>query len=370
MRAAHVWYLVWKELRCLWRDPVMMCLIVYSFSVSIYAAATAMPGAVTKATIAFVDQDHSALSHRLMDAFYPPLFLPPVTIEWPEMDRRMDLGVDTFAVVIPSHFERDILAGRHTSVQLNVDATRLSQAVSGTGYAQAILSGEVQNFMRRPYDLPGPEVNLALRLRFNPAGEKTGFGALMELVNSITMLAIVLTGAALIREREHGTVEHLLVMPLTPLEIVLSKVLAMGGVVWVCAALSLRWVVLEWLNVPIEGSLGLFLSGTALHLFAATSMGVFLATIARSMPQIGVLLLLVLLPLEILSGGMTPRESMPKWVQWMMLAAPTTHDVALSQAILFRGAGLSVVWPHLLALALIGSVLFALSLARFRQTMQ
>ena len=369
MRAAHVGYLVWKELRCLWRDPIMVCLIVYSFTVSIYAAATAMPGAVTKATIAFVDQDHSVLSRRIQDAFYPPLFVAPVTIEWSDMDQRMDLGVDTFAVVIPPNFERDILTGRQTSIQLNVDATRLSQAISGTGYAQAIISGEVQHLLPQASDPPHPKVDLALRLRFNPAGEKIGFGALMELVNSITMLAIVLTGAALIREREHGTVEHLLVMPISPVEIVLSKVLAMGAVVWVCAGLSLRWVVLAWLNVAMEGSLSLFLGATALHLLAASSMGVFLATIARSMPQMGVLLLLVLLPLEILSGGMTPRESMPELVQFVMLAAPTTHHVALSQAILFRGAGFSVIWPHLLALCLIGTTLFALSLARFRKTM-
>ena len=129
------------------------------------------------------------------------------------------------------------------------------------------------------------------------------------------------------------------------------------------------FVVQGVLRVPIEGSVALFLAGAALHLFATTSMGIFLATLARSMPQFGLLLMLILLPLQMLSGGTTPRESMPELVQQIvMLAAPTTHFVAAGQAILFRGAGLDVVWPQFLALAAIGAVLFAFSLARFRKT--
>ncbi len=128
------------------------------------------------------------------------------------------------------------------------------------------------------------------------------------------------------------------------------------------------FVVQGLLAVPIEGSLALFLAGAALHLFATTSLGIFLGTIARSMPQFGLLLMLVLLPLQMLSGGTTPRESMPEIVQYLMLAAPNTHFVMLAQAILYRGAGLAVVWPQFVAIAAIGSVLFGLALARFRST--
>jgi ABC-2 type transport system permease protein len=182
------------------------------------------------------------------------------------------------------------------------------------------------------------------------------------------MLSIVLTGAALIREREHGTVEHLLVMPVTPFEIMTSKVWAMGLVVLVATAFALTAVVQGWLSVPIQGSLGLFLVGAALHLFATTSMGIFLGTVARSMPQFALLLMLVLLPLQMLSGGSTPRESMPELVQLVMFAAPNTHFVMLAQAILYRGAGFAAVWPQFLAITAIGVVLFSLSLSRFRRT--
>jgi len=194
------------------------------------------------------------------------------------------------------------------------------------------------------------------------------FGSVMELVNSITMLSILLTGAALIREREHGTIEHLLVMPLTPFEIMMAKVWSMRLVVIVAATASLVFIVKGAPAVPIEGSITLFVVGMALHLFATTSMGIFLGAVARLMPQMGLLMIITLLPLEMLSGGSTPRESMPQFVQDIMLAAPTTHFVALAQAILFRGAGIGIVWPRFAALIVIGGAFFLMALSRSRKT--
>jgi ABC-2 type transport system permease protein len=243
----------------------------------------------------------------------------------------------------------------------------MTQAFAGSGYVQSIVMGEVDAFVRRyRADAPSP-VDLILRSRFNASLTVSWFSAVIELVNNITMLSIILTGAALIREREHGTIDHLLAMPVSPLEIMTGKVWAMALVVLAACILSLLVVVRGWLGVPIQGAIPLFLAGTGVHLFATTSMGVFLGTIARSMPQFGMLIILVLIPLEMLSGGQTPRESMPEIVQFLMLAAPTTHFVALSQAILFRGAGIETVWPEFVWMALIGGLLFALALARFRQ---
>ncbi len=270
---------------------------------------------------------------------------------------------------IPANFQRDVLAGHQPVVQLNVDATRMSQAFAGSGYVQQMVSDEVNAFVRRYRVVDSLPVELALRLRFNPALERAWFGALNEIINIITMLAIILTGAALIREREHGTIEHLLVMPVTPSQIMLSKIWSMGLVVLFASALSLAFVVQGALQVPVQGSVALFLAGAALHLFAMTSMGIFMATLARSMPQFGLLFVLVLLPLQMLSGGTTPRESMPLLVQNLMLTAPTTHFVQLGQAILFRGAGLEVVWPQFLALLLIGTLFFVIALGRFRRTL-
>ena len=365
---ANIYRLGVKELWSLWRDPMLLVLIVYVFTFAVYTSATAMPDTLHKTPIAIVDEDDSPLSQRIVSAFYPPQFITPQVISMAEVDPGMDAGRYTFALHIPQGFQRDVLAGRAPRLQLNVDATRMSQAFTGSGNVQQIVIGEVNEFVQRQRGTAAAPVDIAVRARFNPALEKGWFGALNSIINQITMLSIILTGAALIREREHGTIEHLLVMPVNPTEIMLSKVWSMGLVVLVASALSLGLVVRGILDVPVEGSVPLFFAGAALHLFATTSMGIFMATIARNMPQFGMLMVLTILPLQMLSGGATPRESMPELVQNIMLVAPTTHFVELGGAILFRGAGIEVVWKQFLWLVVIGAALFAGSLARFRKT--
>lgn len=367
-RISNVVRLGVKELWSLWRDPALLLLIVYTFTAALYFAATAAPEGLRRAAIAIVDEDGSALSARIAGAFYPPRFAPPARIAPGEADAALDSGNYTFVLDIPPDFQRDVLAGRAPRIQLAIDATRMSQAFTGNGTIQQIVLGEVAEFVRRyRADVP-PAVDVTIRQRFNQSLDPSWFGSVMELANNITMLSIILTGAALIREREHGTIEHLLVMPVTPTEIMLSKTWAMGLIVLAAAVVSLAVVIRAALGVQIQGSLALFLLCAALHLFATTSMGIFMATVARSMPQFGLLLMLTLIPLQMLSGAVTPRESMPDPVRWLMSLAPTTHFVDLSQAILFRGAGLAIAWPSMLALAAIGAVLFGLSLARFRKT--
>ena len=368
IRANNVFRLGIKELWSLVRDPMMLVLIAYTFTVSIYIAATAMPESLHNAPIAIVDEDGSPLSARIVSSFYPPHFMTPALVSLADVDAGMDGGHYTFVLDIPPNFQRDVLTGRAPGVQLNVDATLMSQAFTGNVYIQQIVASEVNEFVQHYRSQAAPAVDMVLRMRFNPNLEQAWFGSLMEIINNVTMLSIILTGAALIREREHGTIEHLLVMPVKPSEIMLAKIWSMGLVVLAAAMVALVFVVQGLLRVPVQGSVALFILAAALHLFATTSMGIFLATLARSMPQFGMLLVLVLLPLQLLSGGTTPRESMPQLVQNVMLIAPTTHFVSASQAILYRGAGIDVVWPQFLAIVAIGTVLFIASLARFRRT--
>ncbi|RWR12314.1 ABC transporter permease [Paenirhodobacter populi] len=366
MDLANVLQLGIKEIRGLIRDPIMMGLILFSFTFQIYTSATSAVETLNRAPIAVVDEDQSPLSTRIIEAFQPPYFTEPTMISVAEMDRRMDEGLDTFALDIPPGFQRDLLAGKRPEIQLNVDATRMAQAFSGAGYVQSIIAAEIGEFQSRYRADTATAADLVLRARFNPSLNGGWFQAVMGISNSVTLLALILSGAALIREREHGTIEHLLVMPVTPLEIMVSKIWSMSLVVLLGTAFSLV-VMCEWvLGIPLQGSMTLFLAGTALHLFATASLGIFLATVAGTMPQFGLLMMLVLLPLQVLSGAQTPRESMPQIVQDIMLAAPNTHYVILSQSVLFRGAGLDVVWPQMLALAVIGAALFAFSLRHFR----
>lgn len=364
----HVYRLGIKELWSLARDPMMLFLIIFMFTCQIYMAASNLPETLNNVAIAVVDEDDSALSNRIVSAFYPPEFEPPVLISLSEMDQGMDAGNYTFVLDIPPDFQRDLIAGRSPTIQLNVDATRMTQAFTGSGYIQKMILGEVGEYVQGYRINREPQIGLALRMRYNPNLEKSWFGALSEIINNLTMLSIILAGAALIREREHGTIEHLLVMPVTPIEIMMSKIWSMGLVVVISAGISLVVVVQGFLNIPVQGSILLFLCAATLCVIATTSMGIFMATVARSMPQFGMLALLILLPLQLLSGGKTPRESMPIFIQKLMLGAPTTHFVAAGQGILFRGAGFEDVWINFLAMAVIAAVFFMIALNRFRKT--
>ncbi len=362
----NIFHLGVKELFSLRRDPVLLALMVWSFSLSVYTAATGMTHDLHNASIAVVDEDRSQLSRRIIDAFLPPFFQQPQEITYGEIDRGMDSGDYTFVLVFPPRFEADVLAGRRPALQVNIDATAMMQAGIGEGYVSRIISQEVRRYLGYEREAETRPAVLEARYAFNPNVESPWFTSVMQMVNSVTMLSIVLTGAALIREREHGTIEHLLVMPLTPFEIMMAKVWANALVILVGAALCLGLIIEMLLQVPVAGSRSLFFAGLTLYLFFATALGIFLATLARSMPQFGLLFMLVALPMMLLSGGETPIESQPEWLQAVMQAVPSTHFVAFSQAILFRNAGLDVVWPQFALVAGMGALFFTFAAFRFR----
>ncbi len=364
----NIYRLGLKELKSLWADKVLLVLICWAFTGAIYTAATGASQELRNAPIAVVDEDRSPLSQHIVDAFYPPYFRTPLRATLAELDAEMDSGRYNFTLVIPPNFQRDVQAGRKPDVQLNIDATIMSQAFIGATYIKSIALGEVNEYLTGTRDSSFTPITLSTRVRFNPNLTGVWFGGVMEVINNVTMLTIILVGAAFIREREHGTIEHLLVMPLTPFEIMLAKIWANGLAVLVGVSFALSVMVQQVLKVPIAGSLPLFLAAAACYLFAAASIGIFLSTLARSMPQFGLLIILCIIPLLMLSGGVTPRESMPQAVQDVMLAAPTTYFVRLAQGILYRGAGFEVIWGDLLAMTAVGAAFFNLALFRFRRS--
>jgi ABC-2 type transport system permease protein len=244
----------------------------------------------------------------------------------------------------------------------------MSQAFIGSGYIESIFNNEINEYFNRTTETASQPIQLVTHVQFNPNMTGFWFGGVMEIINNINMLTIILVGAAYIREREHGTLEHLLAMPLGPTEIMISKIWANGLAVLIAASVSLIFIIKIVLQVPIAGSIALFIAAAAVYLFSAASIGIFLGTLARSMPQLGLLIFLTIIPLQMLSGGSTPQESMPIWVQNVMKLAPTTYFVRLAQSILYRGAGFSIVWPEFLAIVIIGMVFFFIALGRFRKS--
>lgn len=368
MRLGAIYRLGLKELVSLRYDPVLVLLILYCFTLAIIAPARGVKIQLENASVAVVDEDRSPLTERLTAALQRPYFQPPVSIPATELDRALEAGRFTFVVDFPPRLHADAREGRQPAIQVNVDATAMAMAGAGARYLERVLAEEPLYHLRDEAPAPSPAVTAVTRLAFNPNGDSTWFLAVMQIVNMITLLGILLTGAALIREREHGTIEHLLVMPLSAAEIMLAKIWANGLVILVAASLSLLLVVKGVLGAPGVGSPGLVVLGLAVYLYALTALGIFLATLARTMPQFGLLSIPVFLVMYMLSGANTPLDAMPEVLQRVMLISPTTHIVAYMQSLVFRGAGLDLVWHHLAATLGLGIIAFLLALARFRQT--
>ncbi len=369
-RLRNIFDLGVKEIRSLRRDPVLLFLIVWAFTVGVITPGRgAGDASVHNARIAIVDEDRSSLSERIADAFYPPYFRPPQDVALSAAEPLMDRGEITFVLVIPEAFERDLIAGRPSDVQLLVDATRMKQAGIGAGYIERIVRGEVKEFLEKTRREDSVTAELVVRTKFNPNLVPAGFQGLVALINNTTLLTVLLTGAAVIREREHGTIEHALAMPVTSVEIMLGKLWATALVMTAVVITSLMLVVRGVLDQAIAGSLPLLFTGVVIYLVAATSIGIFLATVARTMPQLGLLAVMVVIPMNMLSGNNTPLEAQPVVLQWLMQLSPSTHFVSVAQAVIFRGATLAEVWVELSVTAGIGVALFLLALLRFRHSM-
>jgi ABC-2 type transport system permease protein len=365
---ANIFWLGIKELRTLGKDVTMILFILYSFGFSVYTQGNGGGETVNNAAIAFVDEDQSRLSRSIAAQFAQPYFQEAKEISAADIDRAMDEGDYTFIVVIPPGFERNTTRGRDTDVQLLVDATASQQAGLGSSYIQNYIGDAVKRHLKQYEDDSALSSDLVVRRAFNPNGTQAWFRAIVGLADQLSMLVIILTGAALLREREHGTIEHLLVMPVNAVEIALAKVWANGLVIVIAFVCSLLFVIEGALQVPIAGSRGLLLLGTAIYVFAAAAIGIFLGTLARTMAQFALLMIMAVMPMMMLSGGMSPVESQPQWIQHVTWFLPSRHYIGFVQSIVYRGADFGIVWKEFATVLVMGTVFLVASLLLFRRS--
>lgn len=365
----NIFWLGIKELRALGKDLMMILFIIWSFGFSIYTQASGGGETVNNAAIAFVDEDQSHLSRLIAAQFSPPYFQEAKTIDSSEIDRSMDKGLYTFVIVIPPDLEKDMVSGRDAEIQVLVDATASQQAGLGASYIQNYISDVISDFREQYEQSEGLSSTLVTRRAFNPNGTQSWFRAIAGLADQLSLLIIILTGAALIREREHGTIEHLLVMPISALEIALAKVWSNGLVIIIAFICSLLFVIEGALDVPVAGSHALLLLGTTIYVFAAAAIGIFLGTLARTMAQFALLMIMTVMPIMMLSGGMSPIESQPQWVQYVTWFLPSRHYISFMQAIVYRGAGFSIVWEEFATVLIMGVTFLVGSLLVFRRSL-
>jgi ABC-2 type transport system permease protein len=365
--AWHVFQLGLKELISIFQDPVLLFLIFYAFTASVYTPSKSAVMDVVNASVAVVNEDDSPAARSIREQILPPQFLPAQEIGFDQINHAMDTGKYTFVVDVPPRFQQDLEKNANPTVQIIADATAMVQAGRGPSYLANIITTAAKPYWPGAGKLENePLLKLDTRGRFNANFMQGWFVAINQVINNISVLAIFLTGAAVLREREHGNIEHLLVMPLRPFELMFAKIWANGLVVIFAAMASLFVIVRGVLAVPIAGSIPLFAGGLVVYLFSVTALGIMLATLVRSMPQFGLLAFPVFIIMNLLSGGNTPLESMPILLQNIMQFVPSTHFVSFAQAVLFRDATPAMVWPQIVKMLAIGMVYTVFTLSRFR----
>ncbi len=362
----NTFHLTIKEFRSLFSDPVLLGLIVYIFTFGVWTAVSASSTELKNAAIAIADHDQSTLSKQLRDSLLAPNFKPPIDITIDEIDRHMDTGRYTFVLDIPANYEKDLLAGYAPKIQLLVDATAMTQAAIGTAYIQRIFGSEIQKFMRQNTQQEGP-IRSAIQVLYNPNHSSQWFMGAMQVVGNISLITLLLSGAAVIRERERGTIEHLLVMPVSSSEIALAKIIANGIIILTVALLSIYFVVHIGLDVPIRmSSLPLFALGIAAFLFSMASLGILLAILAPSMPQFGLLCIPVYIVMYMLSGAAAPIDNMPTIIQMLTQFSPQTVLSSFAQEVLFKHADISLVSTHLIKMFAAGAIFLSIALLQFK----
>lgn len=361
-----------KELKQLSRDPVLIVVIAYFFTADIYIAGIGIKMDLSNASIAVLDHDHSATSRELVYRFQAPYFSLQGELESDAQALAMlDRGEVLAVLDIPPDFERDLRRGRNVTLQMQIDASNATLGILATTYAGQIVArfGEDMALESlKNIDLQRvPVVIDAHRVYYNPNQQDAWFMSISEMLTVITMLSLMLPAAAAVREKERGTIEQLLVSPLSSSQILLSKVLAMSLVVLLGTAVALFLIIEPAFHVPIKGDIALFFLVTALYVFANCGLGLFIATISRNLGQVVMLVILIMMPLLLLSGAWTPPEAMPDFLRNAMHLSPLFYYTTLSYAILLKGAGTAILWWEMLQLTLLGLIVFSFGVWRFRR---
>ena len=363
-----------KELKQLIRDPALLLIIAYFFTADVYLAASGVTLNLRNASVMVIDHDHSAASRELVYRFRPPYFDFKGEISGKnEAANLLNAGQVVAVLDIPENFQRLLLQEKQTAVQFQVDTSNTVLGTLATGYATEITTAFGQNFVTKRLGLNNeqmdaiPVIQNRHRVLYNPNRIDSWFMSISELMTVITMLSMMLPAAAAVREKERGTIEQLAVSPLSSLQILLPKVISMGLVILIGVAVCLFFIIIPLFHLPVKGSIGLFFAVTALYVFTASGIGLFIATISRTMTEVTMLVLLLLMPLILLSGAWTPPEAMPLVIRWIMTVSPLYYFTEMSNAILVKDAGIDIIWDSLLGLAVLGVIFFSFGVWRFRR---
>ena len=380
MMLSRVWWsrlqaMTWKELLQLLRDPILLVFVIYAFTADIYNAASGVSFQLNNAALVLFDLDRSAASRELAGRFMPPEFKWLGGITHNEQGQALlDDGKAMAVLDIPPGFGARLARGEQQSVQLQIDASNSVQGFLASVDATQIIAryGLEQMATRLGAESGGvagdlPAIDNATRVWFNPNQNDAWFMGISELLNVVTLFSMLLPAAAMVREKERGTIEQLLVSPLSPLQIMMPKIIAMVAVILGGIALGLFGILIPVFSIPVVGSLLVFFAVSTLYVSTLAGIGILIATVTNNMAQAGMMVILILAPMMFLSGAWTPPEAMPVVMRLGMYVSPLYYYINASYGILMKGAGLMVLWPMLVGIIVIGMMVSTVTILKFKK---
>jgi ABC-2 type transport system permease protein len=360
--------MVSKEIAQLLRDVPLILILLWAFGGSIYVHGHGVSSEINRYPIVILDLSRSAASRELIARLHAPYFK---IIGYAASDRDvvddLDLAKASAAIVIPADFERQ-LRENHASFQVISDGTISTSATIAAAHL-ATITAAYNEYLLAEHGRPAPrmpQVDARIRVAYNPNQTNAWFASVLELLNMTTEVSILLTAAAMVREKERGTLDQLLVTPLRPAELFAAKIVPTMVVVLCLSMLALGGIIQGLFHTPLRGSLLLFYAVTALYVFAIASLGLTIAVLVRNVAQAMMLLLLILFPMLFLSGARNPAETMEPWMRYLSLLSPMRYYIDFGYQVLFKGNGLAYVWPDLLGIGVIGTLMFGFAVVRFR----
>jgi ABC-2 type transport system permease protein len=355
-----MWKLLKKELLHILRDKGLVIFILYAFTLDIYIAAQGFNLIPERVSISVYDEDKSFRSRELIDRIKPPAFREPESINgYHEIDKLLNESKTVLALVIPAGFEKDIYRNR-ASVQILVDGTQSSAAYLSSAYLNFVIQNYSNDFLREKLKLLSlsglPYVDVRSRIFFNPDANDRLFEGINEFFMVITLIGMILPASILIREKEYGTIEQIMISPLNIKKLLVIKIVAASLFLLTMIGISYEFILQLWLGFRLKGTLTGFLFICLLYSFATSGLSFIIASIAKRFSQIGLLTIAIFAPMLLLSGGWVPPESLPDWLRRLTVISPLKYFMNLGIGVLIRGASIDLLIINMIKLIILGTI--------------
>ncbi len=339
-----------KEILSFLRSTMLVIVVLYSFTVDIYIAGSGMQITPRNVAVGYVDYTGGGISQKILSGFHKPEFLLPMRFKSQEELSSAIFNKEILVgIIFDAEFERLYRQGKNTQLNVLLDATAASQSLTTLVY--------LQNIILDFTDLKMP-ISIKSHKLFNENADNHSFMAVTELLSLITMLVIILTAIVFVKEKEDGTWDIMLLMPINPKIMILAKSLSQVAIVMVGVILSLGFVVFGSFDTPMNGSFWSFMLLTFLYCFSSAGIGLFVAAVSKDVMQVAQLSIVIMMPLIFLSGAWTPIYAMHPILQKLSLISPLRYYIEGSESIIFRGTEFIDLIPYFTGVTLLGILLY------------